>query len=108
MTGIMDLIKEALIMAGAKRVAERTELECSLMESDFGDVVIILAVYNIPKSSSYLIKIVPASKAFMLLKGCEALKYVPYGLYALIHGEADISKIVHKVKRVIRLRNLWK
>ncbi len=105
---IAELIKEALLTAGAKRVAVRTEIDCLLLEADFLDEVIISTIYNPPKSNFYLVKITPASKAYGLLKGCEALKYTPYGLYALIQTYSDLEKVIEKVRKVLKLKDVWK
>ena len=107
MSNVLELIKKALRDAGARRVAVMEELGCSMLEADFGDEVIISAVYGLPGRDLSLVKIVPASKAYTLLKGCEGLKYSPYGLYALIRGDVDIDKLMRKASKVLRLKDIW-
>jgi len=103
-----EVIKKALIMAGARRAAARREIGCSIVESDFGDEVIITAIYEFTHKHTYLVKITPASKAYAALRGCEELKYIPYGLYVLLKSESDISRVVDKVRRVMKLREVWR
>jgi len=104
---VTELVKKALLTAGAKRVAVRTEIDCSLLEADFLDEVIISAIYYIPKTNFRLVKITLASKAFGLIEGCEALKYAPYGLYTLIQNDSDIDKVIRKVRKVLKLKDVW-
>ncbi len=100
---VVEKIRNGLKAAGARRISLRREHLCKVLESDFGDEVIIAVLFPTSRADKYLVKIVPASKCVELLYGCEGVKYTPYGLYALISKDDATEKIATKARRVYEI-----
>jgi hypothetical protein len=103
MEELLKEIKNGLRAAGARKTSLRSEPSCIILESDFGDEVIIAVVFPTQEVNKYLVKIVPASRSVELLYGCEGVKYTPYGLYALISKDNAAEKVAAKARRVYEI-----
>ncbi|MCD6324154.1 MAG: hypothetical protein J7L55_03505 [Desulfurococcales archaeon] len=107
---VLSKVKEGLRDAGADRVASSRDLsrECRLVEADFGDEVLITALFETPVEGEVLFKITPSSRIFFGTPSCNSVKYTPYGIYGFASMEELREEVRRVAEKVLRLaRNVW-
>ncbi len=107
---IISEVKEGLRIAGALKVAASRDVgnECRLVEADFGEEVLMVALFETPLKDEVLFKVVPSSKIYAYLPTCSGVKFTPYGLYGLSHASRVKEAVSKKAKEVLRLsKEVW-